>query len=84
MMNVPEVLTSVTHPLVSSMYLKKDYRSMHDFDDVLVIETNFSHDGRPEDFDERLAELLYDLHDLQVEAERKVGHIDRVDIRAAA
>lgn len=84
MLNIPEVVSNVTHPLVSSMYLKKDYRSMHDFDDVLVIETNFSHDGKDEDFDACLAELLYDLHDLQVEAENKVGHIDRVDIRTAA
>jgi hypothetical protein len=42
MMNVPERLTHVTHPLVSSIYLKKDYGSTHNSEDVLVIETNFT------------------------------------------
>lgn len=80
MMNVPERLTSVTHPLVSSIYLKKDYGGAHDSEDVLVIETNFPNNGSYVS-GARLSELLYDLHDLQVQAEEKIGHFDRVDIR---
>jgi hypothetical protein len=81
MMNVPERLTSVTHPLISSIYLKKNYSGMHDSEDVLVIETNFSNSDTDEDFDSHLSELLFDLHDLQIQAEEKIGHFDRVDIR---
>ena len=81
MMNVPEILNSVTHPLLSSIYLKKNYSGMHDPEDVLVIETNFSNSDAEEDFDSRLSELLYDLKDLQIQAEEKIGHFDRVDIR---
>ncbi len=80
MMNVPERLTSVTHPLVSSIYLKKDYGRARDSKDVLVIETNFPNNGS-DLADSRLSKLLYDLHDLQVQAEEKMGHFDRVDIR---
>ena len=50
MMNVPERLTSVTHPLISSIYLKKNYSGMHDSEDVLVIETNFSNSEAAEEY----------------------------------
>lgn len=80
MLNVPERITSVSHPLVSSIYLKKDYAN--DASDVLVIETNFSHtDNENDQFDSYLTELLGDLRELKAEAEKKVGHFDRVDIR---
>jgi hypothetical protein len=79
MLAVPEQLKSVTHPLISSMYLKKDYGAIRDGEDVLVIETNF--DGS---HDSSLMELLGDLPTLQLLAEQKVGAFDRVDIRAAS
>jgi hypothetical protein len=81
MMNVPERVTSVTHPLISSIYLKKDYSGVRSSEDVLVIETNFSHEEPEENFDTHLSALLSDLHDLQIQAEEKIGHFDRVDIR---
>jgi hypothetical protein len=81
MMNVPERLTSVTHPLVSSNYLKKDYGSTHNSEDVLVIETNFAEAANDDSFENCLTTLLGDLHDLQIQAEQKIGHFDRIDIR---
>jgi hypothetical protein len=81
MMNVPEVLTSVSHPLVSSIYLKKDYGSANSAEDVLVIETNFTEAGEDENYEACLTTLLGDLHDLQIQAEEKIGHFDRIDIR---
>jgi hypothetical protein len=80
MMSIPEKLTHVTHPLISSIYLKKDYSGRHSSEDVLVIETNFT-EGNDEIYDTCLTRLLGDLHDLQVQAERKIGHFDRIDIR---
>ncbi len=79
MMNVPEQVMHVTHPLVSSIYLKKDYGG-RDSEDVLVIETNFTENDN-DNYDLYLTRLLGDLHDLQVQAERKIGHFDRIDIR---
>lgn len=79
MMNVPETMR-VMHPLVSSIYLKKDYGGGQNSEDVLVIETNFS-ERNNDSYDDFLTRLLGDLHDLQVQAERKIGHFDRIDIR---
>ena len=81
MLTVPEQLQSVSHPMVSSMYLKKDYGSAGN-EDVLVIETNYSQSEEEyESFDSYLMTLLGDLNDLKKQAEEKVGHIDRIDIR---
>lgn len=82
MMNVPERLTTVTHPHIASVYLKKDYSGHQSCEDVLVIETNLSHAKQDdEDFEMCLTELLGDLKELQMQAEQKIGHFDRVDIR---
>jgi hypothetical protein len=81
MLTVPEQLHSVSHPMVASMYVKKDYGSVGN-EDVLVIETNYSKSEEDYDsFDSYLMELLGDLRDLKRQAEEKVGHIDRIDIR---
>jgi hypothetical protein len=61
------------------MYLKKDYGAFDRAEDVLVIETNFS-DYKDED--DSLMALLDDLQSIQMIAESKVGHFDRVDIRS--
>jgi hypothetical protein len=82
MQTVPERL-SVTHPLVASMYLKKGYGdSLHGREDVLVIKTNFDESEKEyENFDSYLMELLGDLNALREQAEKSVGHFDRIDIR---
>lgn len=79
MINVPEQVMRVMHPLVSSIYLKKNYGGQIS-EDVLVIETNFS-ERNDDSYDVFLTRLLGDLHDLQVQAERKIGRFDRIDIR---
>ncbi len=81
MLAVPEQLNAVSHPMVTSMYLKKDYGSSGD-EDVLVIETNYSKSEEDyESFDSYLMDLLLDLNDLKRQAEDKIGHFDRIDIR---
>ncbi len=81
MLAVPEQLSAVTHPMVASMYLKKDYGRTGD-EDVLVIETNYSQSEEDyESFDSYLMDLLLDLNDLKRQAEDKIGHFDRIDIR---
>lgn len=81
MLAVPEQLNAVSHPMVTSMYLKKAYGSSGD-EDVLVIETNYSKSEEDyESFDSYLMDLLLDLNDLKRQAEDKIGHFDRIDIR---
>lgn len=86
MIQTQNKLGSVTHPLVATMYLKKDFGapfSKHN-EDVLVIETNFPVDESDhKSFDACLADLLSDLPDLQTQAEARVGPFDRVDIRTS-
>ncbi len=83
---VPEIVTGITHPLIGQIFHKKEYTggeySKHQ--DVLVIETvrSGSYSGHGyENFDSYLLELLSDLEDLKMQAETKIGHIDRIDIR---
>ncbi len=79
-----DVVKTVTHPLIRSMYMKKDYH--HDNrhpESILVIETNFEQQspGDHEHFDSYLVDLLIDLQELKDQAEREIGAVDRVDIR---
>lgn len=82
MLTVPERIKGVTHPLISSLYLK---RNSGDFnrEDVLVIKTNYDETGDEYDnFDSYLMDLLNDLKDLRSQAEKSAGmEFDRVDIR---
>jgi hypothetical protein len=86
MIQTQNKLGAISHPLVASMYLKKDFGapfSKHQ-EDVLVIETNFPVDeSNAKSFNACLSDLLSDLPNLQTEAEAKVGPFDRVDIRTA-
>ncbi|MCC7305677.1 MAG: hypothetical protein IT558_05395 [Alphaproteobacteria bacterium] len=82
MLNVPERIKGVTHPLVSSIYLKKDCGDSTRPEDVLIINTNFEEAGEDyESFDSYLMALLDDLHELRAQAEKSVGSFDRIDIR---
>lgn len=77
-------LQNVYHPLVSDMYLKREYGQSKGFDckDVLVIETNFSdRDHDHEAYTGLLAELLISLPLIREQVEETVGTIDRVDIK---
>lgn len=76
---IPQKIEAITHPLINSMYLKHAPQ-----EEVLVIETNFSQElGDHELYDAYLEELLFDLGNLKMLAEEKVGKVDRIDIRAA-
>lgn len=84
---VPEHVTGISHPMVREIYLKKDFGNgglKHE--DVLVIETmphEKSGDNLDyESFDSYLIDILADLDDLKMQAQSKVGHFDRVDIRS--
>lgn len=82
--NTSKPVTGYHHPLIANMYLKKDYS--HNEEDVLVIEARRSakyKDNSNRDFDSYLNELLINLDDVRKAAEAKVGHFDRIDIRAA-
>lgn len=79
-----DVIRTVTHPLVRSIYMKKDYHLDRDADNILVIETNFEQQTNGNDtdnFDSYLVDLLIDLQDLKDQAEKEIGAVDRVDIR---
>jgi hypothetical protein len=83
---VPEHVTGVYHPMVREMYLKKDFGNglSNKAQDVLVIETvaRPMHDDEAYDtFDSYLLDILGDLDDLKSQAQNKIGHFDRVDIR---
>ncbi len=87
MFNMPQQISGISHPLVASMYFKKEFTHHHHPEDVLVIETTVKDDDLDDDadntsFDTYLAELLTDLEGLKAKAEEQVGHIDRIDIRS--
>ena len=75
-----DVIKTVVHPLVRSMYLKQDLDAGHAGETVLVIETNFTQQDMTND-DSYLVDLLIDLQDLKDKAEKEIGTINRVDIR---
>lgn len=84
---VPEQITGVFHPMVREMYLKKDFGNglSKRAQDVLVIETvarPLREDEDYDTFDSYLLDILGDLEALKKQAQSKIGHIDRVDIRA--
>ncbi|MBI1326176.1 MAG: hypothetical protein GC136_00865 [Alphaproteobacteria bacterium] len=76
-------LNEISHPLVSSMHMKKDFSKGHDVEYVLVIDAILP-DAKEssEAFDASLTDLLLDLEDLKEMAETRVGKFDRVDIRS--
>lgn len=85
MFYVPQHIKGITHPLVKTAYLIKENTLQNRTDNVLVIETfDFEHsdDKDHEMFDVYLLDLLSGLEKLQEFAEKQVGHLDRVDIRA--
>ncbi len=84
MYNLQDTIPAISHPLISSVYLKTDFGTdMSQYrEDVLVIEPNFNHENTDhESFDLYLTTLLGDLQDIQHQAEERLGHFDRVDIR---
>lgn len=82
MLSVSRNLNNISHPLVASMYMKRDFLQDGYTEDVLVIETVFAQDEETGDnFDSYLIDLLTDLEDLKNKVENSVGSFDRIDIR---
>lgn len=84
MLNIPQRVTGITHPLIKDIYLKKSRVKGQHGENILIIEAlNEDHDDMSEHngFDPYLAELLVDLKDLEEQVKRKVGSFDRIDIR---
>ena len=83
---VPEHVTGISHPMIREIYLKKDFgNGSLKHEDVLVIETKRhtrNDEIAHESFDSYLIDILADLDDLKTQAQSKIGHFDRVDIRS--
>lgn len=76
-------LYMIQHPYINNIYLERD-DTVQKPQNVLVIETDI--DFRASAFnarDERLMELLADLNELQMMAEKNMGEFTRVDIRTS-
>ena len=84
MLPMQEQITGITHPNVTAIYLKHDYSQKGRAQDVLVIETSFDPSKNQNDqVNSAYMELLKDLRNLQRRAEKKIGHVDRIEIRQA-
>ena len=78
----PSHILHITHPNVTSAYIKQDLENDHNGRQVLVLETDIdmSHASEAED---KYFDLLVDLRDIQKKVERQFGDISRVDIRGS-
>lgn len=76
----PRHLHNIAHPLIDSIYLKKEYDSATGKigDDILVICTKR---GLHLSTGEIKSSFLADIDLIRDEVERKAGHFARIDIR---
>ncbi len=80
-MLAPSHVLHITHPHVTSAYIKQNLESDLNGDQVLVLETDI--DMTQDETDEdKYFDLLVDLQDIQRHVEKQFGNISRVDIRA--
>ena len=79
MISANERLKDITHPLVTTLYLKEDFGASGTPHSTLVIRTNFNfaNDQEP------LLDLLEDLDELRDRAREKGARFDHIDIRPA-
>ncbi len=75
----PSHILHITHPCVTSAYIKQDLESNKAGQQVLVLETPVEL-GSPED---QYLDLLADLPEIKQCVEKQFGDISRVDIRSA-
>ncbi len=78
MLNIPQRIHAIQHPLVDEAYLKKEFSQDPRGEDVLVIETSIHDD---DNHDAYLSTFISDLSDLKHQAEQQIGYFDRIDIR---
>ena len=80
---MPQEISAFAYPGIAAMYKKRDYHIDGNAEDVLIIETNFGDKGYEDrTFDSYMTDLLLDLESIKDQAEERVGHIDRIDIKA--
>lgn len=83
MLNIPERVKGIFHPLITDVYLKNDYSTGKKNQKILIIETL---GPEPDDdhkmFDSYLIEILGDLKRLKKQVQEKIGPFNRIDIRA--
>lgn len=77
----PSQLIHISHPHVTSAYIKQDLAAQTSGKQVLVIETDIDV-AKLENEDEYL-DLLMDLKDIRSRAQKQFGDISRVDIKGA-
>lgn len=81
-LHTPRQAVDLSHPYISKAYLQKDSTTRKHNEDVLVLEAcGLNPDEDFESFDSHLVNILLDLQGLKDEAEKKIGHIDRIDIQ---
>lgn len=78
-----EIVTGITHPYISGLYLKRRPGRNAGTDNTLVIDTVVQKNGagNPEQHDKYIMDILLDLQSLKDQVERKVGRISHIDIR---
>lgn len=81
-MLLPSHILHITHPNVTSAYIKQDLENDHNGKQVLVLETDIDIYHSPDEED-KYFDLLADLKDIQRTVERQFGDISRVDIRGS-
>lgn len=82
MMLQPTPITSITHPLIASAYLKKSMGREMQSQDVLVIETRTEHDGMTKSArNDQWVDFLSDLDMIIDQMDRKGCKFDTVEIR---
>ena len=77
----PSQLIHISHPHVTSAYIKQDLAAETAGKQVLVIETDIDV-AKAENEDEYL-DLLMDLKDIRSRAQKQFGYISRIDIKGA-
>ncbi|PZP55601.1 MAG: hypothetical protein DI586_06345 [Micavibrio aeruginosavorus] len=78
----PSHILHITHPQVTSAYIKQDLDGKQSGKQVLVLETAIEV-GAGEQEDDRYLDLLVDLPEIKQSVEMQFGDISRVDIRSS-
>lgn len=80
-MLAPSHILHISHPSVTSAYIKQDLESDMNGKQVLVLETGF--DVEHPSGEDQYFDLLIDLKDIKRFVEKQFGDISRVDIRGS-
>ena len=84
MLQVPEHIRGFSHPLIESVFLKKDSSdNSKNKQNILLVDTiQFDADDDHEMFDSYLIELMDGLKELQAHVEKMGARCDRIDVRS--